>query len=258
MPRRPAIQLSTEDLLQVMELLKDVTSVELKVMVEDTARATVRHLGFDPTEAEPRQAYFFDTPDLALNRAGLIVRARRGAHGRGDTVVKLRPIDPAMIDSELRRDAAFKVEVDVMPGGFVCSASAKGRCSGKEVIDACEGKIPLEAIFSRAQREFYKDHAPAGVAMSDLVPLGPTFLLRMKQDPEAFDRPVVVELWLYPDGSRVLEVSTKGEPEEAFQLAAEFKKLLIGSGIAIEAIKATKTNSALTYFSKHMQPAPAA
>ena len=40
-------------------------------------RAAVKGLGFDPVEAEPRQAYFFDTPDLALNKAGVVVRARR-------------------------------------------------------------------------------------------------------------------------------------------------------------------------------------
>ena len=46
--------------------------------------------------------------------------------------------------------------------------------------------------------------------MKQLVPLGPTFLLRLKQQPKDFDRPVVVELWLYPDGSRIFEISTKG------------------------------------------------
>ena len=33
--------------------------------------------GVDPVEAQPRQTYFFDTPDLILNRAGVVVRARR-------------------------------------------------------------------------------------------------------------------------------------------------------------------------------------
>jgi hypothetical protein len=38
--------------------------------------------------------FFFDTPDLRLNKQGVVVRARR-VQGRGDdTVVKLRPIVP--------------------------------------------------------------------------------------------------------------------------------------------------------------------
>ena len=39
--------------------------------------------------------------------------------GAGDTVIKLRPVDPAAIDKELRRAESFKTEVDVVPGGFV-------------------------------------------------------------------------------------------------------------------------------------------
>ena len=45
--------------------------------------------------------------------------------------------------------------------------------------------------------------------MNALVPLGPTFLLRIKHQPKAFDRRIIVELWLYPDGSRIFEISTK-------------------------------------------------
>ena len=36
-----------------------------------------------------------------------------------------------------------------------------------------------------------------------------------------FDRRLVAEMWLYPDGSRILELSTKCAPAEAFQTAAE-------------------------------------
>ncbi|HEU4956334.1 MAG TPA: hypothetical protein VFT40_01765 [Sphingomicrobium sp.] len=247
-------RLSTEDAIAVMELLKGSNSVELKLMVEDPARVTIRHLGFDPVEAQPRQVYFFDTPDLALNKAGVIVRARRRPGGRGDTVVKLRPVDPATLSDELRRDEAVKTEVDVMPGGYVCSTSVKGRCDSAEVVDVCSGKKPLSSIFTHKQRDFYAAHAPAGISMDELVPLGPTFLLLAKQQPKHFDRVVVVELWMYPDGSRVLEISTKGAPGEAFQLAANFRALLMDSGIPIERSSSAKTGSALSFFSKQLKP----
>ena len=128
----PAPALSPEQVAKVLELLKGANSVELKLSVPLAGhRATIRAIGLDPVEAQPRQAFFFDTPDLALNRAGLVVRVRRTQGGTADTVVKLRPVDPATIDAELRRSASFKVEVDVMPGGFVCSASFKGVCTGQ-------------------------------------------------------------------------------------------------------------------------------
>jgi len=51
--------------------------------------------------------------------------------------------------------------------------------------------------------------------MDKLVILGPTFLLKVKHQPKAkeFDRPITVELWLYPDGARVMEISTKCLPK---------------------------------------------
>lgn len=249
-------RLSPEQLVEVLGLLKDATSVELKLMVPDSGSGVIRRLGFDPVEAQPRQVYFFDTPDLKLNQAGLIVRARRSAGGKGDTVVKLRPIDPASIDAELRHDAAFKIEIDFMPGGYVCSGSAKGRCSAHDVLDVTDGNAPLESIFNRNQLEFYAAHAPGGLSMDALVPLGPTFLLRLRHQPKRFDRQVIVELWLYPDGSRIVEISTKGDPQEAFQLGAEFRAFITSSGIPLGNQSLTKTNSALTYFSKQLRAKP--
>jgi len=242
--------ISGEDVVKVLELGKGANSIELKLSVPLTGhRATIKSIGLDPVEAQPRQAFFFDTPDLALNRAGVVVRARRIQGGDADTVVKLRPVDPSAIDPDLRRSAAFKVEVDVMPGGFVCSASFKGVCSGKEVLDVSSGAMPLRKLFSKEQRAFYDAHAPAGVTMDKLVILGPTFLLKAKHQPKDFDRPITIEMWLYPDGSRILEISTKCLPKEGFQVGAEFKSYLAARGIVLGADQAPKTKTALKFFS---------
>jgi hypothetical protein len=246
--------LSPEEVAQVLKLGKGANSIELKLSVPVTGhRATIKSIGLDPVEAQPRQAYFFDTPDLALNRAGVVVRARRIQGGDADTVIKLRPVDPSTIDPDLRRSAAFKVEVDVMPGGFVCSASYKGVCSGKEVLDATSGAMPLRKLFSKEQRAFYDAHAPAGITMDKLVILGPTFLLKAKHQPKDYDRPITIEMWLYPDGSRILEVSTKCLPKEAFQAGAEFKSYLAGLGIVLGADQAPKTKAALEYYSAKLR-----
>lgn len=248
-----SVRMADADIGKVMELLKGSNAVELKLMVDHAPGAILRRLGFDPVEAQPRQVYFFDTPDLALNRAGLIVRARRSAGGRGDTVVKVRPVDPQSLGADFRHDDSLKIELDAMPGGYVCSASFKGRCTGEEVLQASDGTLPLKSILSKTQRAAYKAYAPDGIAIESLAPLGPTFLLRVKRQPSNFDRPVVVELWLYPDGSTVLEISTKGMPEEGFQLAAHFRGFLTERGIPIEIATGTKTASALRHFSNQLR-----
>jgi len=246
--------LSGEEIAKVLSLGKGSNSIELKLSVPASGhRATTESIGFDPVEAQPRQAFFFDTPDLALNRAGVVVRARRIQGGGADTVIKLRPVDPSTIDAELRRSAAFKVEVDVMPGGFVCSASFKGVCTAQEVLDVTSGAIPLRKLFSKGQRAFYDAHAPAGITMDKLVILGPTFLLKVKHQPKDFDRRITVEMWLYPDGSRIMEVSTKCLPKEAFQVVAEFKAYLAGHGIVLGADQSAKTKTSLEFFSARLK-----
>ena len=62
-------------------------------------------LGLDPLEAQIRQVFFFDTPELALDKHGVVVRARR-IQGKGDdSAVKLRPVVPAELPDDLRRSA---------------------------------------------------------------------------------------------------------------------------------------------------------
>jgi hypothetical protein len=246
--------LSGEETVKLLKLATQAKTIELKLSVPATGhRATVESIGFDPVEAQPRQAFFFDTPELALNQAGVVVRARRIQGGDADTVIKLRPVDPSTIDPDLRRSAAFKVEVDVMPGGFVCSASFKGACSGREVLDVTSGKMSLRKLFSKEQRAFYDAHAPAGITMDKLVILGPTFLLKSKHQPKDFDRPITIEMWLYPDGSRILEISTKCLPKEVFEIGAEFKSYLAGNGIVLGADQSAKTKTSLEFFSAKLR-----
>ena len=251
-----APRLSDADLGKVLELIKGVDSVELKLTVPTPAqRATIQGLPIDPVEAQPRQVYFFDTPALDLFAAGVVVRARRIQGGGGDTVIKLRPVVPDELPAGLRADAAFKTEVDVVPGGFVCSGSFKGKASGQEIRDAVAGTRPLRKLFSKAQRAFYAEHAPAGLALDDLVPLGPTFILKGTFTPKELKRRVTAEVWLYPDGSRLLELSTKAAPAEAFQVAAEARAYLSKLGVELTGVQEPKTRSALEFYAR--QPADA-
>jgi hypothetical protein len=258
-------RLSNADLANVMRLIKGADSVELKVTVPVSEhRATIQGLPMDPVEAQPRQVFFFDTPDLDLNRAGVVVRARRAQGGRGDTVVKLRPVVPEALPADLRRSAAFNVEVDVLPGGYVCSASYKGRATGQEVRDAVKGGVPLRKLYSKEQRAFYREHAPEGIDLDSLVPLGPTFILKTKfivestYDVQRWDHLMAVEMWFYPDGSRILELSTRCRPGDAFQVAAEARAYLAGRGVVIAGEQQTKTKAALEFYMAQLHAGDAA
>ena len=169
-PRRV---LTDEQLTEMLTLTKDADSVELKLTVPaDEHRAALTALDIDPLEAQIRQVFFFDTPELTLNQSGVVVRARR-IQGKGDdSVVKLRPVVPAELAPELRASPAFGVEVDAMPGGFVCSGSMKAALPATHVRDAMKGDRPFRKLFTKEQRAFYAEHAPEGLAIDDLSVLG--------------------------------------------------------------------------------------
>jgi hypothetical protein len=250
-------RLTDAQLGEMMRLVAGADSVELKASVPTGAqRATILGLPMDPVEAQPRQVFFFDTPDLALNKAGLVVRARRRQGGTGDTVIKLRPVVPADLPASLRKQADFNVEVDALPGGFVCSASFKGRTDGQEIRRAVGGEMPLRRLFSKTQRQFYRDHAPAGIELDSLTPLGPTFILKARFDVnrsrKSLLRELVAEMWLYPDGSRILELSTKCAPGDALTVAMEARAYLLAHGVDLGGEQQTKTKTALEFFAKEL------
>lgn len=247
-------RLSDAQIAQVMQLLKGVDSVELKLTIPATAhRTTITGLPLDPVEAEPRQVFFFDTANLDLYEAGVVVRARRIQGGRADTVVKLRPVVPENLTAKVRRSPEFNVELDVLPGGFVCSGSLKGQSTGAKVRAAVGGMAPLAKVFSKGQRAFYGQNAPGGIELDSLHPLGPTFVLKSRFLAKELGRKVVAELWLYPDGSRILELSTKCVPKEAFQAGAEFRAYLASRGIETSGLRQTKTRDALNFFKAELQ-----
>src|SRR6476469_1600437 len=140
-------RLSDDDVASVIALIKDSDTVELKLTVpESDHRSTVSALDMDPVEAQIRQVFFFDTPDLALNANGVVVRARRVQKKGDDSVVKLRPVVPSKLPGRVRKVPGFGVEVDAMPGGFVCSGSMKG-VPAKSVREAVVGKRPIRGLF---------------------------------------------------------------------------------------------------------------
>lgn len=245
------------ELPRLLELLGETDSVELKLTVPETGqRAAITALGLDPLDAQIRQVFFFDTPDLTLQSAGVVARARR-VQGKGDdSTVKLRPVVPSDLPDSLRTDPAFNVEVDAMPGGFVCSGTLKGVPRPGAILGHVHGEAALRKVFSKQQRAFFAEHAPEGVALDDLRVLGPIFVLKLKFAPKEFGRRLVAEMWLYPDGSRILELSTRCGTNEAFEVAAEARAFLTSRGVDLSGEQQTKTRTALEFFAKELAEAP--
>jgi len=250
-----AKQLDAEQVAEMLALAKRSDSVELKLTVPENAqKSTIAALGLDPLQAQIRQVFFFDTPDLALDKQGIVVRARRIQNKGDDSVVKLRPVVPDELPTEFRRSPNFTVEVDALPGGFVCSGTMKRVLDLAEVRSTVSGDRPLKKLFSKEQKALFAARAN-GVALDDLSILGPIFVLKLRLQPAELGRPLVVEAWIYPDGSRILELSTKCRPTEPFQVAVESRAFLAERGVDLSGDQETKTRKALRYFAKQLQEA---
>ncbi len=249
--------LTDAQLSELMSLLRGSDSVELKLTVPPAQqRAAVRELGLDALDAQIRQVVFFDTPDLALDKAGVVVRARRIQGRIGDSVIKLRPLDPEQVGKDVRRLGGFGVEVDAIPGGFVCSGRLKCDADSDATRQVLLGEPPLRKLYTKEQRALYRAHAPEGIELNDLVALGPIFVLKLKWQPRDFARKMVAELWLYPNGERIFELSTKCLPSEAFQVATETRVFLGEHGIDLFGEQQTKTRTALEFFSQELDLMP--
>ena len=250
-PVRPSI--TDEQLPELMGLLRGSDSVELKLTVPPAQqRAAIRELGLDALDAQIRQVVFFDTPDLALDKAGVVVRARRIQGRVGDSVIKLRPLVPDQVSKDVRRLSGFGVEVDAIPGGFVCSGRLKCEADSDAIRKVLIGERPLRKLYTKEQRALYSAHAPEGIELDDLAVLGPIFVLKLKWQPRDFARKMVAELWLYPNGERIFELSTKCLPSEAFDVAAEAKVFLSEHGVDLSGEQQTKTRTALEFFSAEL------
>ena len=237
-------------LAEMLKLLKGADSIELKLTVPTgEQRSAIAGLGMDPLDAQVRQIVFFDTPDLALNNAGLVVRARR-VQGKGDdSVIKLRPVVPDELPSSLRKIAGLRRR-----GG---RDARRVRLLGVVQGDAGDRRRVRKVLLRRAphpQAVHDRSSVPSTPRMpprasgSTTCPLGPITAMKLKFQPKEFPRPIVAELWLYPDGSRILELSTKAPPAEGFQVAAEARAYLASKGVDISGEQQTKTRTALEYY----------
>ena len=237
---QPPRLLSAEQLGELLELTKQADSVELKMTVPNAERPlAVTALELDPLDAQIRQVFFFDTADLALNQRGVVVRARRIQGRNDDSVIKVRPVVPAEL-STARKSKSLTVEVDAMPGGFVCSASMKATLGRTDVKEVAAGTRAIHKLYTKQQQSFFRANAP-DFELDDLVRLGPITVLKQKLRPEE-----------YPDGARILELSSRCAPVNAFQVAAELKAFLVGRGLEISGDQQTKTATALKYFASEL------
>ena len=247
-------QLPDDELDQLLALSVEADRVELKLTVPEPAHdATCAALGVDFARVRTRRVYYLDTEDRALHRHGVVVRVRSIKRRPDDSVIKLRPVSPGGIPAALRQSRQFVVEVDGMPGSYVCSGALKARLGVHDVEQAMARRRPLRALFSRPQLRLLEDCLPRQVGIGDLAILGPVDARRRRLVADGLDGALLVEQWTFPDDSRILELSTRCPPDAALRVAAQMAAVLRAYGVELTGPQQTKTRATLDFFSTRPQ-----
>jgi hypothetical protein len=259
-PKEPPATAGRKDMLEIIEKLGNVGSVELKMTVPSDQLMGLRTIRADALQGVLREVVFFDTPDLTLYNNGIVLRGRRTQQKPDDTVVKLRPCVPDDLPDEIRASPNLKVEMDITRTGHVVSASLKGARPANTMLGVLEGTTGLGKFFTKEQRTFLVDRWPEGLGWDDLVPLGPAYVILLKALPDGYSRKLVMEMWHFPGELPLVELSTKATPADLFVVRNEIVEYLGSRGLQATGEQEPKTRRALEFFAAHHnapEPQPA-
>ncbi len=238
-------RLPDEELTGLLASTRLADCIELKLVVPTWShQATCESLGVDFRGAARRKVYYLDTKDLQLKRRGVVARIRSVENRPDDSVVKLRPFVTDGLPARLRRSKHFGVEVDAMPGQFVCTGAMSRRLGKNDVQKAVARRRRLPTLFSSEQRALL----PGRIRIKDLSLFGPVDVRRAKLRPRGTGLRLAVERWTYPDGSSILELSTRCAARAAVPVAAQLASVLRAYEIDLSGTQLTKTQATLSYF----------
>jgi hypothetical protein len=211
-------------------------SVEIKVVVADGGNGVaLAALAARQPTARRRRVYLLDTPAGDLRHNGLVVRLRSTAGRSADVVVKWRPNPARRPDaSELSRwRRAFphlRTELDALPHAATWSAVV-GRNVRRADLDAVvrQERNP-KSILVREQRRLIRAVAPAA-DLGRLCLLGPVCAIRARLAEAYPGHPIVAEVWQYPDGTEIVEVSARCPPRRVTCVASTVADVLARDGL---------------------------
>jgi hypothetical protein len=200
------------------------------------------------SSAARREITFYDTPWLELYDGGVVLRARKQIDAADDSTIKLRPIDPELVDGSWFSLSGFKCEEDRSATKSVMSCSLTVKQDRGEIDEVADGVRSIDKLFSSDQEELLSTYAYTP-AWDELAVLGPADARVWKVKVSSFGSTLTFELWELPDNSQILELSTRVSAESADQKQAQLAAYLQSKGFDTSTEQETKTQAALDYFS---------
>jgi hypothetical protein len=237
-------------------LLEGAESLEIKAVIpQRQIPLAQKRYKLTTRNDDERYIYFFDTLQLDLHRAGIIVRARRVVGDEHDSTVKFRPVDPEKVGKRWRKYRGFKIEADASEHGAVKSASFSMPVEKGLIKRVVAGEKGLAALFTEEQEAFLAEMAGAAPALKTLSVLGPLRAQRWDFEDPACPWPITAELWQREDGAMLMEASVKAPASQGAAVMAGFMAFLAEVGVDRDAQQQAKTRWAVDYHADRLRTA---
>jgi hypothetical protein len=197
--------------------------------------------------------YFFDTPDLALLKAGVIARARRISGDDHDSTITFHPVVADEVPAMWRECDGYHLETDLSEAGGITSASLTVPVSKGLIKQVVAGTKGIAKLFSKEQEAFLNAVAGQTIDYESLCVLGPVEAHRWTLTDAAYPWRITADLWQREDGTRLLEVAIKVPLIQAEVASAGFMVFLR----AVGALRHMKQQTKTLWILRHYVKAPA-
>ncbi len=231
--------------------------VEVKLILQSALMdAGLSWVWTQNSERETEVGCFFDTDDLLLKKAGVILRAREKEGEPGEVTVKLTY--PSQADAVADSTVGKKAEEDRISrteSRFSRSVDRADGLPAGDVAKLATGELPAETAFDASLRDVVARRLP-GLDWRAVRAFGPVQAeIWKKLALPSFTGPVTAEYWKMttPAGKpsdELLEISTKGKKltDEALAALVEgFFSAAAADGFG-ESTGESKTNRVLKFF----------
>ncbi|MGQ0573475.1 MAG: hypothetical protein ACT4RN_04630 [Pseudonocardia sp.] len=187
--------------------------------------------------------YLLDTPTLDLVRAGVEIRLRRRARGRYDLSVCARRSGTARSRVTV---PGVRVELDVVPGALWQDIEVRREVDSAAAAEVIAGAAASRSLLTATQHSWARCGGNSVVGDHQLRQLrvhGPLMVNRVKVGAARLGlRRADLELFRYPSGRELLELSTRCWPRDVCTTASAFEQLLDERDVAIAREHRTKAS----------------
>jgi hypothetical protein len=212
---------------------QDRCGVEVKLLLSPTeTQATISALNLEKETAG--RVYFFDTSALDLLSQGAIVRLRQG--DESDLTVKLRPLDGRQLSPPSNLGEGFKCEVDLIRGRSSPSYSVLSKFTGARLPQT---GADILSLLGAGQKELLKQ-AQVSVDWTRVKRIADIQSTDWQTKTQPHFSKLTLELWEW-SGGRILELSTKVEPDAGAATYRELQQLVKTKGLSLNPSQQAKT-----------------